>query len=448
MRNRNSLQFFILACIVGIILSIGTLSFSSLTNAVIQPNSDHHFEKSTWIGPINVAGLNKEQTIQLLARETSNWKQQSQVISQFIFEQAAMNSEVFTFDLIAMVETAKQGQRNQIEVSIDEDEWTRHLSEIGYLGTEESIDWEAIRSDLLLQAQLLEPISEPLYFTEYMPLSQTGVSKIAEASMSVPSSDTSLSSWVRKYDTLVVQNGQSFSLNTILESDPAGLYSEAFKTILASTMYKVALESPFQIKERQISVSNPYNIQEGFEAFIDSDSDLVLQNVYGFPLTIKTESLGNELIVSVIGPVLGVEIDVNPLQRKVLPYRVQIQTIDRHLPEKTDKGIEGIEVEVSRTVSVNGENQQSYVVARDLYFPVHEVQYRHEAVPVVYTPPTSDKSSDSDGNDSSPSQESEIPETGTDRSSSNPGTSVPPGGTSTDSDPDHILEEDQKKTTK
>ena len=445
MRNRNSLQFFTLACIIGIILSIGTLSFSSLTNAVIEPNSDY-FEEGTWIGPVNVSGLNKNQTTQLLAKETATWKQQNQVLSQFIFEQAPMNSEVFTFDLISMVEKAKQGQRNQIVVSINEEEWTRHINELGFLGSEEGVNWKAIRSDLLLQAQTLEPISEPLYFTTYMTPNQTGVSTIAQATMLVPLSDTSLSSWVRKHETLVVEKGQRFSLNTVFESDPTGLYSEAFKTILASTLYKAALESPFDIMERQISVSNPNNIQEGFEAFIDSDSDLVLQNVYGFPLTIQTESSGNELIVSVIGPMLGVNIDVNPLQRKVLPYRVQIQTIDRHLPETTEKGDEGVEVEVSRIVSVNGENQQSYFVARDLYFPVHEIQYRHEAV--VYALPTSDNSSDADDDVSSPSQGSEKPQAETDGSTSNPGTNVPPGGTSTDSDPDHILEEDQKKTTK
>jgi len=441
MRNSNSLQFFTLACLVGIILSIGTLSFSSLTNAVIQPGSDNHFEESTWIGPVNVSGLSKDQATKLLAKETANWKQQNQFLSHFLFEQAHLNSDVFMFDLISMVETAQQGQRNQIEVSIDEDEWTKHLSELGFLGSEESIDWVAIRSNLLLQAQQLEPISEPIYFTAYMTRSQTGVAKIAEASMPVPSSDTSLSSWIRNHDTLIVENGQNFSLNTILETDPAGLYSDAFKTILASTIYKAALESPFHIMERQISVSNPFNIQDGFEAFIDTDSDFVLRNVYGFPLTIKTESSGNQLIVSVVGPILGVEIDVNPLQRKILPYRVQIQTIDRNLPESTDKGIEGIEVEVSRSVFVNGEKQHSYLVAKDLYFPVHEVQYRHEAVPIVYTPPTTENSSDSDGNVSSPSPE-------TDGNTSNPEPSVPPGGTSTDSDPDHILEEDKKKTTK
>lgn len=441
MENRNSLQFFTLACIVGIILSIGTFSFSSLINAVIQPESYSHFEEGTWIGPVDVSGLSKEQTTQLLAKDTANWKRQNQFLSQFLFEQAHMNSNVFTFNLIASVDNARQGKRNQIVVSIDEDEWTRHLSEMGFIGTEQAIDWEAIRNDLLLQAQQLESISESIYFTVYMTRSQTGVSKIAETSMSVPSSDMSLSNWIRKHDTLVVEKGQRFSLNTIFESDPSGLYSDAFKTILASTLYKAALESPFHIVERQISVSNPYNIQEGYEAFIDSDRDLVLQNVYGFPLTIKTESSGNQLVVSITGPMLGVEIDVNPLQRKILPYRVQIQTIDRNLPEKTDKGIEGIEVEVSRSVFVNGENQHTYLVSKDLYFPVHEVQYRHEAVPIVNTPPTSDDSGDSDGYVSSPSPE-------TDGGTSTPGTNVPPGGTSTDSDPDSILEEDKKKTTK
>ncbi len=441
MEKHNSLQFFVLACMIGLILSIGTFSFSALANAVIHPNSFSHFKEDTWIGPVNVSGLSKEQTTQRLAKETAKWTQHNHVQSQFLFEEVQMSSDVFIFDFNTMIETAEQGHRNQMVVTIDEKEWTNHLLELGFLGTEEIIDWIRYRNDLLSHAQQLNPIFEPFYLTTYITRQQTGVSEISEASMPITVSDSSISSWIRKHDTIVIEKGQSFSLQSIFESDPAGLYSEAFKTILASTMYKAVLESPFQIVERQISVNNDFNIQAGFEALVNENNDLVLQNVYGFPLTIKTESLGNQVIVSITGPMLGIEIDINPLKRKILPYRVQIQTIERNTPEKTDRGFEGVEVELSRTVFLYGNKKNVYPVAKDLYFPIHEVQYRHESEPV--TPPSSNDISEP------PSTQGDgIPPIGNGGNTPTPGTDVPPGGTSTDSDPDTILEEDKKKSTK
>ncbi|MBU0905441.1 MAG: hypothetical protein KKF57_09650, partial [Firmicutes bacterium] len=74
MAQKNSLQFFILSLIVGIILLAGTFSFTSLTKAVLNPDSFTHFEENSWIGPIDVSGLNKEQSLQLLSKKTNEWK--------------------------------------------------------------------------------------------------------------------------------------------------------------------------------------------------------------------------------------------------------------------------------------------------------------------------------------------------------------------------------------
>lgn len=448
MEHKNSLQFFILASVFGLVLLVGTLSFSGLTNAFLNPSSANHFKEDTWIGPIEVSGLNKEQATQILEIEIAEWKQQNQIRSQFLFEEELMDTSIFTFEVDRMIETAEQGQHNSMLVTINEEGWAQHLAELGFLGSEEMIDWSTFRSDVLLQAQKLESITDPFNLTTYINRVQTGVSEIAKASMSFSISDSSASSWIRKHDLILIEANQTFSMNSIFESEPEGLYSEEFKTILASTIYKAALESPFQITQRQTSAENLFHIQAGFEALVNENNDLVLKNVYDFPLTIKTATTGNQLVVSIIGPMLGIEINLNPLQRKVLPYRVQIQIVERPTPVKTVKGNEGVEINVSRSVFINGEKFSTHYVSNDLYFPKHEVQYRYKTKPPIDPSDSPNTIIGNEEGNSTSSIEGQTILPGNEENILNPGNHVPPGGTSTDSDPDKVLAEDQKKTSK
>lgn len=430
MEQKNSIQFFILACIVGLFLLIGSFLFSGITNAILNPDSVTHFKKDTLIGPVKVSGLNKEQTKLLLAKETATWKNQNKTDLQFIFEHALIDTSIFVFDIDNMVEMAEQEKQNSMAVTIDEEKWKEIVLKIGYLGTEEYIDWTTLKNDLLKKASRLEKISSPIHLTQYVIRYENGISEIASASMNLSSSDLSATSWIRKHGTVLIEADKQFSFNELFTDDQDGLYSDQFKTVLASTIYKASLESPIQTIQRQTSVKNQFNIQDGFEAYVNKSNDFIINNSYGYPLTLISKIEGNKFVVSIVGPLLGIELKLDPLQRKVLPFRVQIQTVERTTPEKTQAGIEGVEVEVSRTLYVDDEKKKTYHVSKDLYFPAHEVQYRHEV--------SADGKS---GEDSLPSNDSwgEI---------SIPGTNVPPGGTSTDTDPDKILEEDQKKTTK
>lgn len=449
MAQKNSLQFFILSLIVGIILLAGTFSFTSLTKAVLNPDSFTHFKENSWIGPIDVSGLDKEQSLQLLSKKTNEWKQKNQMASQFLFESAKMDPETLTFEVQSSVNTALNGKKNELQVTLNGNLWNGHLLELGFTGQEDTIDFVTFKQDILSFAHGLQSNSGNFNLTSYINRKQTGVFEIAQATTSLSLSDASASSWIRKHSTILVEPNQSVSLNEIFISEPEGLYSDEFKTILASTMYKAALESPFQIFERHISQTNPFKIQAGFEALIDENKDFVIENVYGFPLTIETTQSGNQLIVKISGPDVGIEVDLDPLERKVLPYRVQIQTIEKSVPQKTDKGIEGVEVNVSRTVFLNREKKATFHVANDLYFPKHEVQYRHDVETSELTPPTSNNSStESGGNNSVDGTPNSTVPSGGSGGTSIPAPIIPPGGTSTESDLDEILKEDQTKTTK
>lgn len=451
MAQKNSRQFFILSLIVGIILLGGTFSFTSLTKAVLNPDSFSHFKENSWIGPIDVSGLNKEQSLQLLSKKTNEWKQENQMVTQFLFKSAKIGPETLTFDVHGSVNTALNGQRNQLQITLNDNLWNSHLLELGFTGQEDIIDFVTFKQDILSFAQSLQPTSGNFNLTSYIDPQESGVSEITQASMPFSLSDASISSWIRKHSTILVGPNQSFSLNEIFISEPEGLYSDEFKTILASTIYKAALESPFQILERHISQTNAFKIQAGFEAFIDENKDFVIENMYGLPLTIETTQLGNQLVIKISGNDLGIEIDLNPLERKVLPFRIQIQTIEKSFPQKTDKGVEGVEVKLSRTVFLNREKKETLHVANDLYFPKHEIQYRHEVETSGMTP-TSSNDSLTESGDNIDSADVNLnpaaPIGGGSEGTTNPAPIIPPGGTSTESDSDEILKEDQTKSTK
>ena len=449
MTQKNSLQFFILSIIIGVILFTGTFSFTSLTKAVLHPGSFTHFKENSWIGPIDVSGLDKAQSLQLLSKKTEEWKQQKQIASQFLFESTYVDPKTFIFDVQHSVNNAINGQKNPLQVSLDEQLWKDHLLELGFTGQEDIVDFDTFKQDILSFAHDLQPSSRNFHLTAYINPQETGASEIAQASMPFSLSDNSISSWIRKHSTIRVEPNQSLSLNDIFISEPEGLYSDEFKTILASTMYKASLESPFQILERNSSHTNPYKIQAGFEAFIAKNRDFIIENVYGLPLTIESKQINNQLVVTLLGPDVGIEIDLNPLERKVLPYRVQIQTIEKSVPQKTEKGIEGVEVKLSRSVFLNREKKATFDVAQDLYFPIHEVQYRHELVTSESTIPSSnDLPRESDGNNLENGITNPINSNGVNEEITNYSPIIPPGGTSSDSDSDEQLKEDQFKTTK
>ena len=180
MAQKNSLQFFILAIVVGFILLAGTFSFTSITKAVINPDSFTHFKKNTWIGPIDVSGLNKEQSLQLLSKKTDEWKQKNQMTSQFIFETVKMKTDTVAFDVQGSVNKAQNGQINPLQVSLNENLWNDYLSELGFTGQEDIIDFDSFTQDLLSFARDLHSPREN--FNLALPCSATpvGVFEIAQ----------------------------------------------------------------------------------------------------------------------------------------------------------------------------------------------------------------------------------------------------------------------------
>jgi hypothetical protein len=248
MEQKNSLQFFFLSLIVGTILLVGTFSFTSLTKAVLNPDVFSHFKNNTNIGPLDVSGLDREQTVQLLETKVAAWEQENQLSSQFLFDSSLLEKNATVFDIQGSVKTAVNGQENKLLVSLDEELWNQHISDLGFTGLEELIDWATYKKDLLSIAQELKPFNNPSNLTTYINSRQTGIIELAQGSMTFPfSSDGSGSSWLRKHSKIIVEPNQTLSLNEIFETEPDGLYTEKFKTILASTIYKTALESPFQI---------------------------------------------------------------------------------------------------------------------------------------------------------------------------------------------------------
>lgn len=378
MEKKNSIQFFLLVAGASLFLFVLTFGLYNVANAFTnEGGSNDYFEEDTWIGPILVGGLSKKQAIQLLTQETSDWSINQQSSLQFIFEESKLNEEIMQFLLDESVEQAVSGQQNLLFTQINPEEWEAAISNLQLDGYRELIDENRLQQYILDSAANLTILENPIHIPEYFKSESNEKTLMVSESIHLDKTSFGLESWIEKHSEIEVKVDQVFSLNELLLSDTEGLYNAQFQNEVSSLIYKVALNSPFSILERHITTNNEFNSEIGYEAFIDKTHDLRVKNEYGFPLTIESNVIGNELTVSIYSKNTPLKIQTVIKEKKELNQRVILRPITLDQQERIVPGENGMEANVERIVFLDDSPWKTYVVTLDTYLPVHEVWYKY-----------------------------------------------------------------------
>ncbi|AYC29760.1 VanW family protein [Paenisporosarcina cavernae] len=443
MERQNSIQFFLITLLIGVILLAGTFGFSTVSSAIFG-TVNSPFEDGTTIGETDVSGLTPQQAKKVLEKDIVNWQENYPISMQVLFKQVLLNPEVIQFDMENSIAEAKNGTQNDLLVLVDEVKLQQSLEEIGYRHAQEQHDFQALKQLLTEKAAHYEKSSVPVNLIRYMSEVSADEGTISDASLPINVQDESPTNWIRNHSTISVPIGEKISLNTLLNDDPTGLYSAEFKTKLASTLYAASLNAPIEVVSRSISESNQYNVPLGTEAYLSETTDLVIKNSYGYPITIQSSISGSTLSVEIRSRMTDLHVTAQKSDQNVLPFRVQIQLVTNPYLVKTELGKEGREVTVSRTIFIGSDEIDTFVQSVDTYFPINEIQYRLQEVasPEQNGSPASPGSTydSSGGQTNTPT----TPSTGTPSTDddSNP-TGTPPGGTDDSDDPDSIEKDDQ-----
>lgn len=376
--QKNSLQFVLLVSIMSVLLLAFIFGIYSVANAFTKnENSNGYFGENTWVGPILIEGLSKEQAAQLIEQKTSEWAMHQQTTVQLVFEETALNGSIINFLTGESINQAKSGRHNPLVVQINDEIWNTIFSSLGIEEYAELINLDDLKKQILEQAKTLQPLSNPIHLTQFF-ISQSEQREVL-ASETIALSDTSFGalSWVRKNGDLEVNVDETFSLNNIISADTEGLYNAQFQNELSSLLYKTALSSPMSVIERHVSTDNTFGREVGFEAFLDRNYDLVLKNEYGFPLTIETNVIGNQLTVSIYSKSIPIKVHSLVEEKKELTPRVIVRPITLDQQERKVPGKNGSQARVKRVVLVDSSRWKTLDVSLDAYLPVHEVWYKY-----------------------------------------------------------------------
>lgn len=374
MEQRNSVQFIILTFVISIAMIAIAFGVSTAVNA-ISSTEDSYFGNQTYIGPVKVDGLSREQAALILTQETESWKSEQKTVIQLILEKVKLDPSLIEFDIQTSVDQAVSGKRNPLLQSINEQSINQLVDDLA-LSNHDELDLEQLKEDIVEHARHLTELPKTIHLTNYF-LDSTEESMIfASHSMSDEEDDVSAANWVRKHQEIVIKEDAVFSLNELFLNQPDGLHSAQFQNDLASMIYKSALNAPFSIVERHITTDNRYNQEVGYEAFIDAQHDLKIKNEYGKELKIVSSLVGGELTITVEGEKTPLEIQEIIGEQKVLKPRVIVYPVENYSDEYEVAGENGVQATVIRSVRVGDAAWKTYTHAVDSYFPEHERWYR------------------------------------------------------------------------
>ncbi|MFJ8063152.1 VanW family protein [Psychrobacillus sp. NPDC096426] len=377
MEQKNSLQFILLMTITSVLLIVLTFGIYKVANAFTNGESDsRYFEKDTWIGPIAIDGLSKEQATQLVAQKTNLWALEQNTSLQFIFEESTFTGDIIDFLVEESIQQAKSGERNRLFAKLNEANWETSFAKLGLDEYIDLIDENRLESYIVEQASILQSLSNPIHVTDYFLETNMDKRELSRESIGLNASSFGVSSWIQKHGIIQLETDQTFSLNELFQADTDGLYNAQFQNELSSLLYKVALNSPLSIVERHVTTDNQYGREIGFEAYIDGNHNLVLKNQFGHPISIQSTMEENKLSLSIYGKSTPIEVLATIDEQKELTPRVIIRPIELDQQERKVPGKNGTQAMIKRVVLLNDSPWKTYDVSLDSYLPIHEVWYK------------------------------------------------------------------------
>ncbi|SER85802.1 VanW family protein [Psychrobacillus sp. OK032] len=377
MEQKNSLQFILLVTISSVLLFILTFGVYKVANAITNgENNSNYFDANTWIGPIAIDGLSKEQAAQLVSQKTTTWALEQNTSLQFIFEESTFTGDIIDFLIEESIQQAISGEQNPLLVELNKEKWDASFAKLGLQGYTDLIDEIRLQDDILGQASTLQSLANPIHMTQYFKEPNNDSKLIASESFTLDETSFGALSWIKKHDDLEVGTDLLFSLNELFQTDTEGLYNAQFQNEIASLLYKTALNSPFSIVERHVTTGNQYKREVGFEAFIDGNHDLVLKNEYGHSISIQSTMEGNKLTISIYSQASPIEVLATIDEQKELTPRVIIRPIELDQQERKVPGKNGTQARVKRVVLLHDSPWKTYDISLDSYLPVHEVWYK------------------------------------------------------------------------
>lgn len=333
------------------------------------------FPDNTWIGPINASGLEKSEVSQQLVTKVTEWQTNSTVQLSYKETNGLFPIEEIIFNIDASVQSAKDSEKNELLIDIDDEAIQKELISISPAFENTRVDITKLETHLITELSSLQAKAININLEDFLTVPE--VEEQIIHTVSIPAINDDLQNIGA---TLMIEPKGTFTLLGFLEKQGLMALDPSVINIISSGIYQAILQTNFEILERHIGTELPEYIGLGYEAKVNANLkwDLSFYNPNEEKYKIEIYSDGKSLIFDVIGlPFL--------YEYTIMQEGLQLfdpKTIKQYNPllepgqsKITKYGQKGYYLEVSRLIlDETGKLVEQQLVSKDYYSPVHQVE--------------------------------------------------------------------------
>jgi hypothetical protein len=332
------------------------------------------FQENTWIGPMDVSGIEKTKANEHLIAKVNEWQTNSSIQISYKEVNTKLPTSDIYFKVDESVEVAKDSTKNELFIQIEDSSVLAVLASISSTFTESKVDIDLLKKELVNKVNILQADTIILNLEDY--LTSPVMEEQVVHSVKIPNINDDLKNIGA---TLKIEPKATFSLLQFLEKQGLTSLDQNVINLISSGVYQAILPTNFEFLERHIGVNLPEHISLGYEAKLDSKlkKDLLFYNPNNDSYKIEIYNDSQFLIFDVVGVPFLYEYTI--MQEGLQLY--DPKTIKQYNPlletgqtKVTRHGQKGLYVEVSRLVEdETGKMIEQQLISKDYYAPVHQI---------------------------------------------------------------------------
>ncbi|WNF35927.1 VanW family protein [Bacillaceae bacterium IKA-2] len=340
-------------------------------------------EQGTLVSSISIGELTNKEALQLIENETEIWGEANMVTFHYMdTESTKVASELISFDTQTTLQLAATNKITPIFVVLNNQAIDELLHQLSFVDLRDMIDQDLLNEDLIAYAQTLtnDPLAVDInnyLLEEYQEESGT----IATSYIHNLSPGNDLNELIRNLNGYKINPKEEISFLSMLEEVNFSLNNNETMSIAASAIYKVILETNFEVIERHTSSSLPEYSELGYEAYVSSDgNDLRFYNPNSKPYTLVLRLQGKVLSAAIEGYPLANSYIVNLKDeqtfkpKRILQYSAGVPLGNRVIQQE---GKYGYAIKVYREAYDRSNRIMTIeLISEDFYRPTHIIEVR------------------------------------------------------------------------
>lgn len=270
------------------------------------------YKQSTYVSTVNIGGKTVEEAKKLLSTKVEAWKQQSSITLIYQDKSWTLPEDLYIFFIDQTMNQLQDNNQNPLIVSLDSKRLQDWLMDELKLSQFSSIQFNQLEQDIIQIVKKLQEGNIYISIKEYV--DESNLQTVATSRTIIPFHMTDfVKSFVETHEQISITSYETFSLHSWMESSSITGTDEEW-SFLATSLYKVVLQSNFPVLKRTAHRSLPSYATIGLDVKVTNDyNDFVFQNpnetIYTFQFNLDNDRLYVDLIGQPFSHTYKVEVD-------------------------------------------------------------------------------------------------------------------------------------------